>query len=101
VSRTFSAGQTLFLFLQAYQRDAAKPRPVVAYVTFYREGAKTFETELVVSEQWDPKSKALPIRFSIPAGRLQPGSYDCQVTVLDPLGARAAFWRTRIEIGDR
>ena len=98
VGRTFSASQPLFVFLQAYQRDVATPRPLVAYLTLYRQGAKAFETELVVSEVWDPKSKTLPIRISIPPGRFEEGSYECQVTVLDPLGARAAFWRAPISV---
>jgi VWFA-related protein len=98
VSRTFSASHPLFVFLQAYNRDVTTPRPLVAWVTLYREGAKAFETEVVVSEVWDPKSRALPIRFSIPPGRLDIGSYECQVTVLDPLGARAAFWRAPISV---
>lgn len=99
VTRTFSASRPLFVFLESYERDAATMRPLVAYVAFYREGAKAFETEtLAVRDGWDPKSKAVPIRFNVPLGRLQPGSYDCQVTVLDPTDGRAAFWRAPIVV---
>ena len=99
VTRTFSASRPLFVFLQSYERDASAMRPLVAFVTFYREGAAAFETEpLGVTDGWDPKSKAVPIRFTIPPARLQPGSYDCQVTVLDPAGGRAAFWRAPIVV---
>ncbi|HTM25287.1 MAG TPA: VWA domain-containing protein [Vicinamibacterales bacterium] len=99
VTRTFSAGRPLFVFLESYERDASVMRPLVAFVAFYRDGAKAFETEpLGVSEGLDPKSKAVPIRFTIDPGRLQPGSYDCQVTVLDPSAGRAAFWRTPVTV---
>jgi VWFA-related protein len=99
VTRTFRASRPLFVFLQSYERDASAMRPLVAFVTFYREGATAFETEpLGVTDGWDPKSKAVPIRITIPLARLQPGSYDCQVTVLDPGGGRAAFWRAPIVV---
>jgi len=96
VTRTFSAGQPLYIFLQAYQRDAEAVRPVVAFVTFYRDGAKAYESEAAAVDAWDPKTKALPIRLRVPAGQLEPGPYDCQVTVLDPAGDRTAFWRAPI-----
>jgi hypothetical protein len=85
VTRTFTASRPLFVFLQAYERDATTQRPLVAFVTFYLDGVKTFETEpLAVADGWNPNSKAVPIRFSIPLESLKPGTYDCHVTVLDP-----------------
>jgi VWFA-related protein len=97
VTRTFSASQPLFVFLQAYERDAARMRPIAAFVTLYRDGATALETEtLAISDGWDPKSRAVPIRFEISLRGLAPGSYDCQVTVLDPTDGRAAFWRAPI-----
>ena len=99
VTRTFSASRPLFVFFQSYERDAVTMRPLVAYVTFYGRGVKAFESEsLAVRDGWNPTSKAVPIRFTVPLGPLQPGSYDCQVTVLDPDGGRAAFWRAPIVV---
>ena len=40
----------------------------------------------------------MPLRFSIALNPLPPGEYDCQVTVLDPLGRRAAFWQAPITL---
>jgi VWFA-related protein len=99
VTRTFSTSRPLFVLLQAYERETAAMRPLAAFVTFYRDGARVFETEaLGVNEGWDPKSRAVPIRFTIPLSPLSPGPYDCQVTVLDPAAAKAAFWRSAIVI---
>jgi hypothetical protein len=99
VTRTFSARRPLFVFLQSYERDAVVMRPLVAFVAFYRDGAKVFETEpLAVREGWDSASKAVPIRFSLALGALAPGAYACQVTVLDPTQRRAAFWRAPIVV---
>ena len=41
VTRTFSAGRPLFVFLQSYARDSAAMRPLVAFVTFYRTAPKS------------------------------------------------------------
>ena len=54
-------------------------------MTFYRGQTKAFETPpLPVTEGMDPKSKAVPLRFSLALNKLQPGRYNCQVTVVDP-----------------
>ena len=94
VTRTFNANRPLYVFLQAYERSAATMRPLAAYVTFIRDGVKAFETDtLGVNDEWDPNLKAVPIRFTIPLSSLETGPYDCQISVLDPIGNRAAFWR--------
>jgi len=87
------------VFLEAYERNSAAMRPLAAYVTFIRDGEKAFETDILgVKEEWDPKLKAVPIRFTVPLSSLTPGPYDCQITVLDPSGNRAAFWRAPVMI---
>jgi hypothetical protein len=35
---------------------------------------------------------------SVPLGSIEPGRYDCQLTVLDPETQKAAFWRTPLAI---
>ena len=66
-------------------------------MTFYRGQTKAFETPpLAVTESMDNKLKTAPMRFSLPLSKLQPGRYDCQVTVLDPGGQKAAFWQAPI-----
>src|SRR5262249_27328242 len=63
VTRVFSKGKPLFVFLQAYERTATIMQPLVAFVGFYQGGVKTFETApLPVTEGLDPKSKAVPLR---------------------------------------
>ena len=99
VTRTFSASRPLEVFLQAYQRDSVTMRPLVAFVSFSQGDAVVFETDTIAfTEHWDPKIRAVPIRFTIPLVQMAPGSYDCQVTVLDPTTRRAAFWRASIAV---
>jgi len=87
----------MYVYLQAYERSAETTQPLVAFVTFYQGSAKAFETKpLPVVEGLNAKSKAVPLRFSLPLGKLTPGQYICQVTVLDPAGQKAAFWQAPI-----
>ena len=46
----------------------------------------------------DARSKAVPIRFTVPLAKLPPGRYDCQVVVIEPTGKKAAFWQAPIAI---
>ena len=99
VTRVFSKSRDLYVFLQSYQRRATAMQPLVAFVSFYRGEEKAFETPpIAVTEGMDPRSKAIPLRFSVPLGDFPTGRYDCQVTVLDPQGQKAAFWQAPIVI---
>ena len=99
VTRVFSRGREMFVYLQAYEQAAASTQPLVAFVSFFRDGHKVLETEpLGITDGLDPKSKAVPIRLSIPLEGLAPGRYDCQVTVLEPTGRKAAFWQAPIAV---
>jgi hypothetical protein len=97
VTRVFSKSRDMYVYLQAYERGAATTQPLVAFVTFYRGQTKAFETSPVaVSDGMDPKSKAVPLRFDLALDKLQPGEYNCQVTVLDTNGQKAAFWQAPV-----
>ena len=97
VTRVFSRRSDLHVYLQAYERGATTMQPLVAFVTFYRGQTKAFETPpLPVTEGMDPKSKAVPLGFSLALNKLQPGRYTCQVTVVDTTGQKAAFWQAPV-----
>jgi VWFA-related protein len=94
VTRVFRKNQDLYVYLEAYQPTADTTQPIVATVSFYRGKVKAFETApLQITEGLNLKSKALPVRFSVPLAKLQPGRYTCQVSVLDPGAQKFAFWR--------
>jgi VWFA-related protein len=99
VTRVFRQDHTMFVYLQAYEQSAAEAQPVVAVVGFYRGAEKAFETRPIqVAGPSAARMKAIPLQFDIPLGRLAPGEYDCQVTVLDPAGQKAAFWRAPVAL---
>ena len=99
VTRVFSTSRDMYVFLQAYERGATTTQPLVAFVTFIKGDEKVLETEpLPVIDGIDPKSKAVPLRFSVPLDKLDAGRYDCQVTVLEPTGQKVAFWQAPIAL---
>ena len=94
VTRVFKKDQDMYVYLEAYEPTAETTQPLVATVSFYRGKVKAFETApLQVTEGLNKTSKALPVRFSVPMAKLQPGRYTCQVSVLDPTAQKFAFWR--------
>jgi VWFA-related protein len=102
VTRVFSKSRDLYVFLQAYEHATTPPTPpqaMVAYVSLYQAQTKVFESApQAVAPGADTKSKAVPLRFTLSLEKIQPGNYDCQVTVLDPTGQKAAFWQTPIVV---
>jgi hypothetical protein len=99
VTRVFSKSRSLFVFLQAYERGAATTQPLVSFVTFYRGDQKVFETApLMIIDGIDPKTKAVPIRFTIPLDGLTAGRYDVQVTVVNTSGQKAGFWHAPVVV---
>ena len=94
VTRVFRKGREMYVYLQAYEPEAPSARPLVAFVSLYRGQSKAFETQPVeVAEGMNNRLKTMPLQFSIPLNDLAPGKYDCQITVLDPTGQKAAFWQ--------
>jgi hypothetical protein len=94
VTRVFRRGRELLVYLQAYRPDATGRDPLMAFVTFYRNGAKAFETApLAVKGGLENRLKTTPLRFSVPLNGFAAGEYTCQVTVLDPAAKKAAFWQ--------
>jgi VWFA-related protein len=97
VTRVFSKGREMYVYLQAYQQGEESAHPLVAFVTFYRGQAKAFETPpLEVTQALNNRLKTTPLKFSLSLAKLPPGEYNCQVTVLDPADQRAAFWQAPV-----
>jgi VWFA-related protein len=99
VTRVFSRSREMYVYLQAYERGAETTQPLVAFVTFFKGEDKVLETQpLAVIDGLEPRSKAVPIRLSVPLDGLSPGRYDCQVSVLEPNGRKVAFWQAPIAV---
>ncbi len=97
VTRVFSKSRDMYIYLQAYWQEAAEPRHLVAYASFYRNHAKAFETAPIgIVAAPDDKSGVLPLQLSLSLSKLLPGEYTLQVSVLDPAGLKVAFWQAPV-----
>jgi VWFA-related protein len=105
VTRVFSVDRELYVYLQGYLGNSfasANPSgspakavtgPLVATVSFYQDGTKIMQMPAVVASALPGTSLGVvPLQFSISLAKLTPGRYECEVSVLDPAGQRAAFW---------
>lgn len=103
VTRVFSTDRTLYVYLQAYRGGATggagasttnPPAPLFAYVSLYRDQKMAFESSpIAVTALTGNRLGMVPLSFSVGLGKLALGQYQCQVSVLDPAGHRAAFWQ--------
>ncbi len=99
VTRVFSRTRPLFVYLQAYEPAASVTRPLLAYVGFYQSGKLVEQASPIsVKPPTTERLAPVPFSFSLPLGQLDPGEYECQVTVLDPTDSISTFWRAAIRI---
>jgi hypothetical protein len=97
VTRVFRKDQEMYVFLEAYEPDAKATQSLVATLSLYRGRVKAFETEpLRITDGLDSITKAVPVRFTFPLSKLEPGRYTCQVSVLNATAKRFAFWRAPV-----
>ncbi len=103
VTRVFNKGRELYVYLQGYEESvpgaAVIARPLVAYVSFYRDHAKVFETQPVaITPGATTKLTVVPLTFDLGLSSLSAGVYDCQVTILDPTDGKATFWQASLKL---
>jgi VWFA-related protein len=98
ITKVFRKDQNLFVYFEVYGaglQEPAKTPSLAASVSFFRNGAKAFESGAVrLSESPDKKGKLLPVEFQIPLEELDSGRYTCQLNVVDEVGQKFAFRRT-------
>ena len=99
VTRVFNKDRQLYVYLQAYQ-PVGPGGTLVGYVSFYKGGVKVLETDpvAVTGPAVTRGLGVVPMNFSVGLGKLEAGEYDCQVTVLDPTGAKGTFWSAPIAV---
>ncbi len=102
VTRVFSTGRDLYVYLQGYEQAGAPVKPLVAYVSLYRDSAKVYETNpIAVTPASTGKLTPVPLNFDIGLKTLPSGEYQCQVTILDPTDGKATFWQEPIQLSEK
>ncbi len=119
VPRVFRSDQHLFFLFELYDptRDKssnAAPEPakapgltrrpsgavhVLTSIEFLTGGAKVLETPLVEATQVNvPTRNAVAFQFDVPLTGLKPGSYICQLNVIDDAGGSFSFPRLALRV---
>jgi VWFA-related protein len=115
VTRVFSIDRDLYVYLQAYTKDAATVQgsaatatpaavalpdtPVMAFVTFYQDRKKVFEsTPVAVLPRPGTRLGVVPLSLKVGLGSLAPGRYECQVSVIDPVRGKVSFRRYQVQL---
>jgi hypothetical protein len=106
VTRVFSTGHQIHVYFQAYKSAPAPPpspapdtQPLFAFVSLYQGGKKLYETPpQSIIPSATSRLGTMSLNFDLGVDNLPRGSYDCQVTVIDPSTQKAAFWRASITL---
>ena len=95
LTRVIARDQSAYFYFELYDPALADMAPQVrTSLAFYRGNVKVFETPVVERVAIDdPARKAVVFQFQVPATALPPGTYTCQVNVIDAVAGRVAFPR--------
>src|SRR5665213_1461902 len=70
------------------------PVRVLTSIEFLNDGTKVYETPLVEADSLNvPDRDAVSFQFDVPLTQLKPGTYICQVNVIDDAGGSFSFPR--------
>jgi len=117
VPHVFRQDQHLYFLYEVYDPSKAKDAPtppatppglsrreggpvhVLTNIEFLKGGVKVYETPLVAADAINiPTREAVEFQFDVPLTKLQPGTYICQVNVIDDAGGSFTFPRMAIRI---
>jgi hypothetical protein len=111
VAHVFRQDQHLYFLYEVYDPEKQKGEPtppsspgltrreggpvrVLTSIEFMSGGVKVYETPLVEANRINvPERGAVAFQFDVPLAQLKPGTYVCQVNVIDDAGGSFSFPR--------
>ncbi len=80
-------------------RRVGGPVKVLTSIEFLSNGTKVYETPLVTADEInDPQHNGVAFQFDVPLTQLKPGTYICQVNVIDDAGGSFMFPRMALKV---
>ncbi len=80
-------------------RRASGPVRVLTSIEFLSGGVKVYETPLVEADAINtPERDAVAFQFDVPLTQLKPGTYVCQINVIDDAGGSFSFPRMALRV---
>ena len=116
VAHVFRQDQHLYFLYEVYdpsrEKGAAEPAAspglgrreggpvhVLTSIEFLSGGTKVYETPLVTAQTVNvPDRDAVAFQFDVPLAQLKPGTYICQVNVIDDAGGSFSFPRMALRV---
>ena len=81
------------------ERRTSGPVHVLTSIEFLNGGTKVYETPLVTADIVNvPQREAVAFQFDVPLAGLKPGTYICQVNVIDDAGGSFSFPRMALRV---
>jgi VWFA-related protein len=102
LTRVVTRDQPVYFYYEVYDPALAETAPALrTSLAFYRGAVKVYETPLVERETIDePGRRAVVFQFEVQGSALSPGTYTCQVNVIDAVAGRVAFPRLAFMVRD-
>jgi hypothetical protein len=94
VTHVVTAGQHLYFYYEVYDPAATPSVKLVTSIAFFRGRVRAFETPPVEATKFTTADrKTVVFQFDVSAASLPPGSYTCQINVIDDTAGQFAFPR--------
>jgi hypothetical protein len=100
LTRVVGAGQRVYFYYEVYDPSLADMAPDLrTSLAFYRGATKVYETPIVERQIVDePSRRAVVFQFELASGALAPGTYTCQINLIDAVAGRVAFPRLAFQV---
>ena len=95
LTRAVGRSQKVYFYYEVYDPAVTEQSPDLrTSLAFYRGGVKVFETPTVTRTAIDePNRRAVVFQFEVPAEQFRPGTYTCQINIIDSIASAVAFPR--------
>jgi hypothetical protein len=100
LTRAVSRNQNVYFYFEVYDPALADQAPDLRVsLAFYRGNVKVYETPVIEKTMVDDATrKAVLFQLEVPASAFTPGTYTCQVNVIDAVAGKVAFPRLAFQV---
>lgn len=100
LTRAVSRNQNIYFYFEVYDPALAESAPDLrTSLAFYRGNVKVYETPVAERTMIDDGARrAVLFQLEVPASAFPPGTYTCQVNVIDAVAGKVAFPRLAFQV---
>ena len=95
LTKVVGRNQKIYFYYEVYDPAVVEQAPQLrTSMAFYRGGVKVFETPMIEKTTIDePNRRAVVFQYEVPAEQFQPGTYTCQINIIDAVASKVSFPR--------